>query len=229
MFYKWLLSQRFRFYSFYIRPGRNISGDFLSRVSENVASTWATENGMTRIYPLDRWNSFCNADRSAVVEIHTVNPIRELALRLEPPTRVAEWQASGFFLLEAANQPGQNCEWVDPRHSRIARQVVSARYKKFAGRTVHFIGWMAKDSEEAHDFTCAFKELGDNQGLLIAPYLLELTRSPVLNFVAREAIDTALRGDILANRWQLYSFGLFDLRLLVRSIPKLPPTTFEVR
>ena len=53
MFYNWLLHQRFRFHSIYIRSGRNISPDFSSRSSEEEIDILARQNDMARIRPLN--------------------------------------------------------------------------------------------------------------------------------------------------------------------------------
>ena len=58
IFHRWLLHQRFRLFSFYIRSEHNMSADFLSRASQVEIDNWDRENETTRVYPLESWLTF---------------------------------------------------------------------------------------------------------------------------------------------------------------------------
>ena len=50
-FHSWLITQQFRFYSFYCRSGRNVTAGLLSRASSEELEVWDTEHRMKRIDP----------------------------------------------------------------------------------------------------------------------------------------------------------------------------------
>ena len=75
-FHKWLLSRKFRFCSFYIRSGHNISADFLSRASVSEIEIWAHENKMHRIHPLEAWLEFCRTNRVEAALLPCYTPSR---------------------------------------------------------------------------------------------------------------------------------------------------------
>ena len=120
-FHRWLLGRHFRMCSFYCRSAHNATADFLSRASSLELEVWATRLNRARVDPHPTWRSFC-------LHIQPDWPEWPEPDRLTPPTSspnfsIVEWHPGSFTLCEAARKIGRSCSWVDPRHTRIARQV----------------------------------------------------------------------------------------------------------
>ena len=65
--------------------------------------------------------------------------------------------------------------------------------------------------------------------LLITPHLVALGKSEQLPYKEHRSIDSATLGGLLANRWNLYTFGIFNMQGLMRNICLQPPTSFHQR
>ena len=138
IFYRWPLHQRFRLFSFYIRSERSMSADFLSRASQVEIDDWARENRMARVYPLETWLTFFSDFRMSSPVART--PLIRLEVSHVNAFRAVEWQPGGYFLLQAANELQILCEWLDPRHSRVARLVSSVGFNEYSAGIIHFRG-----------------------------------------------------------------------------------------
>ena len=227
MFHHWLLNQRFRFFSYYIRSEHNISPDFLSRATFAEVEMWEKEHQMTRIRPLTQWLQLCNTnilDGAGIqATIATLQPIDKQVFRC------VEWQAGGFSMTQAAHSLQLTCQWIDPRHSRIARLVTEMGFQEYNGDVVHLMGGMAKDLVEVQSFYNMFMCLKARQGLLITPHMLTFAKDEKTPYVAHRSVDSSILGDILANRWNLYAFGDFDLQKMMYHLQLEPPTSFKRR
>ena len=91
------------------------------------------------------------------------------------------------------------------------------------------MGGMADDQEEAKAPDKAFTALGAQQGLLIAPHLLRLEKSVITNLGSHESVDTSIYGDVLANHWNIYSFGRFDMQCTVDTLVAALHSSFAKR
>ena len=67
------------------------------------------------------------------------------------------------------------------------------------------------------------------QGLLIAPYLIDLGALGFANYTNHVAIDSALMGDLLVAAWNLYAFGPISLPGLRTFLPNASPTKISDR
>ena len=66
-------------------------------------------------------------------------------------------------------------------------------------------------------------------GLLLSPSLIELCQMRFTGYKAHGAIDSALLGDVLAESWNLYTFGAFDLTSFLASVRFTLPTNLAAR
>ena len=208
-FHRWLLEKQFRMCSVYCRSGRNLTADFLSRASTIELEEWAGSHNMTRVNPLPIWEQFC-------LNIQPVWPDWPKPSRNVPPIAhhsftIVEWQPSSYTLCEDAKVLGRSCSWIDPRRARIARQVALHGWAEYFPGPIHFLGGLAKDVPEAWQFRSTFIGLHCLQGLLIAPPLIEIHLIGFTPFKHHGAIDSAILGDILDAKWNIYSFGTFDI------------------
>ena len=119
-FHKWLIRQHFRFFSFFIRSGHNVSADSLSRANSHEIDQWALDRQMNRIHPLNTWVQFCIANRIPTIEVSEKVQIQTITNR-DLNFRVVEWQPGAFTLVQAAKELQLRCEWVGHRHSKIVR------------------------------------------------------------------------------------------------------------
>ena len=226
-FHKWLLHQHFRLFSFYIRLEHNVSADFLPRSNEVEIAHWANEHQMTRIFPLKQWLDFCKDFKMTTPSVIEVQiPLR---VRTSPCFRSAERQPGGYCLTQAANNLQLRCDWLDPRHSRIARLVTNCGFNEYASGRVQFMGGSVKDGKEASEFPTAFGTCNAEQGIIITPDFPDLTHLGVSGFSHQISVDSSEHGDVLANRWNVYAAGAFDLARLAQSLPKHPPCSLGDR
>ena len=91
------------------------------------------------------------------------------------------------------------------------------------------IGGMAKDLVEAQSFYNMFLCLRAHQGLLLTPHMLTFAKDDKTPYQAHRSVDSTILGDILANRWNLYAFGEFDLQKMMHHLQLEPPTSFKCR
>ena len=226
-FHKWLLHQHFRLFSFYVRSEHNVSADFLSRSSEVEIAEWANEHQMTRIFPLRQWLDFCkNFKMTIPIVLDAEIPLQ---VKTSSNLRTVEWQPGGYCLTQAASKLQICCEWLDPRHSRIARLVSKCGYMEYTSGKVHFMGGSIKDGGEATEFLVAFATCKAEQGLMVTSDFVDLTQLGVSGFSQHASVDSSQHGDVLANRWNLYAVGSFDLQRLAQSLPRHPPCSLGER
>ena len=138
MFYKRLRDKKSRFRSYYIRPGRNISADFIARALPSEISSWAAERGMRQIEPLVIRLEFRqrNAQHCG---IYVPPPTLIWPIDVDATFRAVEWLPGGFCVVQAAFELGPTCTWVDPCHSRIARIVTGLGFLEYSGGNTDFI------------------------------------------------------------------------------------------
>ena len=94
---------------------------------------------------------------------------------------------------------------------------------------MHFLGGLAKDGIEAKSFCNVFIGLQARQGLLLTPFLVRLDKSEQFPYFEHRTLDSATMGDILANRWNLYAFGEFDIHAMMLNVRLQPPSSFHRR
>ena len=130
-----------------------------------------------------------------------------------------------FSVCDAGRCLGMACTWLAPRHTRIARGVAQHGYREFPSRPVHFAGGLAKDGQEAHQFTITLMGLQCDQVVMIAPYLVALDDLGVTTFLHHLAIDASYYGDVLGDTRNVYTFGSSDpSRFFPFLIPSEPNT-----
>ena len=233
VFHHWVLQRHFRFFSFYCRSEHNFSADFLSRSSEEDIAHWAYENQLARVHDFSRWydfcslnyklkwNSCCDGDIPGSVPI----PITLCADNRIMDGCVLEWQPSNFSLCGVAKCHGITGCWIEPRHSRMARILTKKGVLEWNYDPINLVGGFAKDLVGARQFWEVYRNPNCAKGFLVTPRLLDLTDAEFTPFSSHCSVDSAVYGDLIAGRWNLYAFGAFDLKLFLSLLKPVPPKT----
>ena len=120
-----MISQSFRYSSFYCRSEHNMATGYISRASEAELLAWGSENGMTRIDPSEAWGQFCAITLLQHDRVVSIGPEPTLNLKALSKEQkigmIVEWQPSGYTLCRGAEECGFNTTWISPRHSMMAR------------------------------------------------------------------------------------------------------------
>ena len=170
-FHMWLIRNSFPIFSFYSRPGRNFSPDFLSIADSQKVDECARINGMSRISPRGAPGSFFGI---ALSPWQGWNPDGLHQNLITNVPQIAEWKPGAFCLPIATMGDGVSYSWIDPRRARISRLVENSGLSEYPPGTIHFMGGMAYDFVEAERFARAPIGTGAERGLLIT-HLLDLT------------------------------------------------------
>ena len=96
---------------------------------------------------------------------------------------------------------------MDPRHTRIAREVAQRGHREFVAGPVQFLGGLAKDLQEAQQFSNTLMGLQCDQGVLLAPFLVPLNDLDCTFPMHHFTIDASYYGDVLGGAWNVYLFG----------------------
>ena len=232
-FHRWMLAQPFRFGSFYCRSDHNINADLISRASEPELLAWAQTHGMTRIDPTLPWQEFCTQSliTSDVLPVQGIEYSPSAPVCNENPNTamVVEWQPSGFTLCQAALDQGFPTAWIAPRHTVTAKCAQRAGLFEYQSGQIALLGGLAKDLWEARQFWEVWNSLPCTVGILITPRMIDLAEMEFECFTASGRFDSAQYGDVLADQWNVYSFGTFDLTSFLHSSPGLPVQTLGLR
>ena len=120
---------------------------------------------------------------------------------------ISEWKPAGISLGAAASRSNIHSCWREPRRSRIPRALQSLGPNGFNGDDVLLPGCSAKDFRGVNQFSGFYLSLGCKLGLLINPRLLNLVAMDFGPSTSYGQIDSAIYGDILADRWGVYGFA----------------------
>ena len=181
---------------------------------------------MVRTNPRNAWKSF---PHYAQTDWHEwTDPIRPSHSSANHVS-IAEWPPGSYTLCDSSRQLGRTCCWIDPRRTRLDRQItVQGLHEVFSG-PIRFIGGLAKDVQAAWRSQSTFIAPKCLQGLLIAPPLIDLIQLRFRISQQHGVIDSALLGGVLAASWNLYTFGIFDLCSFPVSLHPNPPITLAGR
>ena len=213
-FHRWVISQSFRYGPFYCRSEHNISADFTSRASEEELLTWEATHDMTRIDPTAEWLDFCRPSQIQTDTTLCAAPEPALATPVTPLNKVGvvvEWQPSGYTLCRGAEECGFHTAWISPRHSTMARAPQSVGLTEYTDGPIDLLGGLAKDLREARQFWEVLQSYNCTVGILLTPNLIDLEEMEFALHTSSGSFDSFQFGDILADRWNVYSFGTFDL------------------
>ena len=125
-------------YSPAVRTTRNIAADSPSRSSPLGISHRALFRNMDQINPMGRRAKFCDSilppwpDRYNVLVVAEIRPDSEFL--------DVEWQPVAYTLREAGRALAIPRQWIDPRHTRIARQFSDCGHTEFLAGSIHFFG-----------------------------------------------------------------------------------------
>ena len=89
----------------------------------------------------------------ARMEIEPMYPIRRCLSDFD----AVDWEPGSFALCEAGRILNRTCQWIAPRHTRIAIQVSARGHREFFPAPIHFIGGLAEDFHEAIQFRAVFR------------------------------------------------------------------------
>ena len=117
----------------------------------------------------------------------------------------------GCSLSQSALDAGISCAWIGPRNPRMARLAPNAVIAEYCAGAIHFMGGLAKDSVEASNFDNTPNGLGVEQGLLLTPHFLGILDFGFDQHRACGSAVSAIYGDVIADRWDVYAFGTFPL------------------
>ena len=89
-----------------------------------------------KIEPLPQWEQLCTENDSRQKDSDTETPY-EVQFTAPEDFCCVEWQAGGFNMIQAAKDLNMVCQWIDPRHSRIARVINNLGYTEYSGGAIH--------------------------------------------------------------------------------------------
>ena len=87
------------------------------------------------------------------------------------------------------------------------------------------MGGLSKDLWEARQFWEVFNRSRFPLGLLLTPRLVDVAEMECATYSDSGVFYPAQYVDILADLWNVYAFGSFDLRGFIMSLPGRPPQT----
>ena len=228
-FHRWMITESFRYGPFYCRSERNIAADYISRASGEELLVWESAHAMTRIDPTTCRTDFCleSKIRSDIVPAIAPEPTWTPHVIATPQGvgLVVGWQPSGFTLCRSAHECGFRSAWIASRHSTLARIPQNYGISEYLSGAISPMGGLAKDLYEARQFWEVLKSSWCGLGILLTPRLIDLEEMEFPLYSASGTFDSVQYGDVLADRWNVYSFGSFDLRSFLSSVRNCPLAT----
>ena len=135
---------------------------------------------------------------------------------------VAEWKPAGFSLCATAQRVGLESFWIDPRHSRVERLLTDNGTPEWNCSLIALVGGHAKDLCGARQFREFYQSSQGHQRILIAPRLTDLVDMEFTPFTAYCIVGSAVYGDLIIGRWNIYAFGAFHLQRFLDDLIRTP-------
>ena len=190
----------------YVRIGRNVSRDHLSRTDGEGIRHWGLCNHIKRVSVPSVWNAFCEQWKPEV-DFNT-NGAMGIRLSLQEHGRnlvCCAWRPSCYTFAACVRRYQGRCYVHEPGHADVQKQM--GECPDWNGHYLDLLRGLVWDDVEINDFSHAANHLRPNASAAITPNAL---LDPVSRPRQRDDCilgDSASFGSVRNQKWRLYIWG----------------------